>query len=203
MFKPVINLTTTKQPKGNFEITTRSLPNGVAGLLYSTPTVLTATGGKSPYAWGLDAGSAVLPTGLTLATTGEITGTPDIAVTPGIYTFTIKVVDSSPSPKSATKTFNIEIAASGALQIITTSLPDGTEDAGYTAPALQAVNGNVLLYSWSSANIPAGLGLSATTGVISGTITEPGDYSFTVTLSDTVTTDSQIITLHINEAETD
>lgn len=107
MFKPVIKLTTTKQPQGNLEITTTSLPNGQVNVDY-TSTTLTAIGGKKPYTWSLDTGST-LPAGLTLTAEGVLAGKP---TTVGGYTFTIKVVDdNSQSPKTATKTFSIVIAA--------------------------------------------------------------------------------------------
>jgi hypothetical protein len=192
MFKPVIKLTTTKQPqpKGNLEITTPSLPNGEAGVLYT---------------WSLDTGSA-LPANLALdPATGIISGTPDIATTPGVYTFTIKVVDGSIPQRSATKAFSIEITGSGVLQIITTFLPDGTEDTVYAGATLVAVGGSGT-YSWelpSTTGFPAGLSLSAA-GAVSGTPTDKGDYSFTVKVTDTTTptanTDTQVITIRINKA---
>jgi hypothetical protein len=205
MFKPVIKLTTTKQPKaqGNFEITTPSLPNGEAGVAY-TPTTLTTTCGVVPYAWSLDTGS-VLPANLVLdPITGIISGTPTTA---GDYTFTIKVVDGSTPQKSATKTFNVQIAASGALQIITTSLPDGTEDVVYPGATLVAVGGSGIYSLWElspATGFPAGLSLS-NTGVISGTPADKGDYSFTVKVTDTAVpanTDTQVITIRINKATT-
>ncbi len=199
MFKPVIKLTTTKQPKGNFAITTPSLPNGEAGVAY-TPTTLTTTGGVVPYAWSLDTGS-VLPANLVLdPITGIISGTPTTA---GDYTFTTKVVDGSTPQKSATKTFSINIAANGVLQIITTSLPDGTEDVVYPGATLVAVGG-IGTYSWElspATGFPAGLSLS-NTGVISGTPADKGNYSFTVKVTDTAVpanTDTQVITIRINK----
>ncbi|MDO9333300.1 MAG: DUF4382 domain-containing protein [Dehalococcoidales bacterium] len=205
MFKPVIKLTTTKQPKGNFVITTPSLPNGEAGVAY-TPTTLTTTGGVVPYAWSLDTGSAPLPNGLALASgTGLISGTPDITNIPGDYTFTIKVVDGSTPQKSATKTFSINIAANGVLQIITTSLPDGTEDAVYPGATLVAVGGSGIYSLWElspATGFPASLSLS-NTGVISGTPADKGDYSFTVKVTDSAAnTDTQVITIRINKAAT-
>ena len=56
-------------------VTTTALPAGVENVDYGTET-LTATGGDGSYSWALVSGS--LPTGLNLATNGEISGTPDL-----------------------------------------------------------------------------------------------------------------------------
>ena len=193
IFKPVVNIATVSQP---VFITTPSLPNGELGVVY-TATTLAAVGGSGNYTWGFDTGSA-LPADLNLNTaTGEITGTPNTALTPGIFSFTIKVVDNSVPQQGATKTFSIEIAASGALQIITTSLPDGLEDVAYSA-SLVAIGGTGYQWELSPATgFPPGLGLS-TGGIISGTPTDKGDYSFTVKVTDDIArTDTQVITVSI------
>src|SRR5258708_4767884 len=53
-------------------ITTKSLPNATVGTAYSQ--TLTATGGAPPYKWALLSGG--FPDGLTLDSSGNITGTP-------------------------------------------------------------------------------------------------------------------------------
>src|ERR1700741_4445351 len=53
-------------------ITTNSLPGGTAGVAYSA-TQLAVTGGVSPYSWNVVSG---LPNGLSLSTTGVLSGTP-------------------------------------------------------------------------------------------------------------------------------
>ena len=64
----------------SLEATTTALRNGVENVDYGTET-LTATGGDGSYSWALASGSGPLPTGLTLATNGDITGTPTVVET--------------------------------------------------------------------------------------------------------------------------
>ena len=66
-----------------------------------------------------------------------------------------------------------------------TSLPDGATATGYSQP-LTAIDGTPPYKKWSviSGSLPPGLSLDPATGVISGTPTQIGDYSFTVQVTD-------------------
>ena len=72
------------------------------------------------------------------------------------------------------------------LTITTASLPNGTVGSAYSA-ALTATSG-VPPYTWGLANgsgpLPPGLGLNASSGLISGTPTTAGTYSITVQVTD-------------------
>ncbi len=70
------------------------------------------------------------------------------------------------------------------LNITTESLPDARPHEPYTAK-LQATGGVAPLH-WSiaSGNLPKGLELNEETGLISGTVVEPGDFELTVTVTD-------------------
>jgi arabinan endo-1,5-alpha-L-arabinosidase len=84
-----------------------SLPGGTVSASYSA--TLTATGGSGTgYAWSAPAGG--LPAGLALASSGLLSGTP---ATPGTFTFTTEVTDSSGA--SASASLNLVIAGSGPL----------------------------------------------------------------------------------------
>ena len=65
----------------NLTITTGSLPGGTVGAVYSS--AVTASGGNTPYTYS----AGGLPSGLTMSTTGMITGTPaqsSVGTTPAL-----------------------------------------------------------------------------------------------------------------------
>src|SRR6266581_3078790 len=172
----------TVQPK-TLQITTSSLPSGQVQTAYSA--ALAASGGTTPYSWSISPGS--LPAGLALnLSTGAISGTPTQS---GTFSFTAQVTDSG--SKTAQQALSIQVAAVGQLSITTTSLPQGTTGAAYSA-TLQANNGTTP-YSWtiSSSSLPAGLSLNASTGAISGTPTQSGTFSFTAQVTDSANNKSQ------------
>lgn len=72
-----------------FGITNPDLPNGQPGVAYSEAIV--ASGGTAPYSFALAAGSGPLPDGLSLASNGNITGTP---TTDGTSDFTVTITDA-------------------------------------------------------------------------------------------------------------
>ncbi len=83
-------------------ITTTSLAAGSVNVPYTAS--LSASGGLAPYTWAVTSGS--LPAGLTLSTTGFISGTPTTQQT---STFTVQVSDSESPPATATAVLSITI----------------------------------------------------------------------------------------------
>jgi hypothetical protein len=79
---------TAVDPTG-VQITTSSLPSGVAGAAYG-PVQMQATQGGTPYDWSLYAGS--LPAGVTLSPTGQLSGTP--SGFGGAFNVTIRVQET-------------------------------------------------------------------------------------------------------------
>jgi hypothetical protein len=178
--------------------TTSPLPNGTQGVLYNTTIV--ASGGTQPYTFS----ATGLPANLTInPTTGAITGTPTAAGTTN--NIVVTVTDSASQPQTAqtvSMTFSITIA--GGLTITTGSpLPNGIQNAAYTAPAL-AASGGIGTLTWSATGLPAGLSISAG-GVISGTPTAPGttnNIQITVTDQSTPTPQTASKTFSITIAPT-
>ena len=84
-------------------ITTSTLPNGKVGTEYNQSLAAT---GDTPITWAVDGGN--LPTGLTLAADGKISGTPTTA---GDYTFTVKATNGACSD---TKSYTVTIAPADA-----------------------------------------------------------------------------------------
>jgi Subtilase family/Putative Ig domain len=87
-------------------ITTTSLASGQVGTMYSA--TLAATGGVAPYTWSVSGGT--LPAGLTLSSSGAITGTPTAAVSAGSVTF--QVADSENPSETKTATLSMTITGS-------------------------------------------------------------------------------------------
>ena len=189
---------------GQLVVTTSSLAEGTMGLEYSQQ--LQATGGVPPYTWTLgtymQSGShqqpevrlprrgarpaatstGVLPPGLTLSSSGQITGIPTQI---GTYIFDVTVNDSSTSDEQFNgATFTIVVNAPSPLAITTpSSLPNGTVGVSYSIP-LRAQGGEVP-YVWTiaSGTVPPGLQVGSG-GSLTGTPTQAGNYSFTLTVTD-------------------
>ena len=153
------------------------LPTGQVNVSYLA--TLTAVPLTCPCTWTVTSGS--LPPGLTLnATSGTISGIPTTA---GNFAFFVMVTDTT--GPSAQQSFFITINPPPFL-ITTTDLPPGKEGTAYSATF--SATGGTLPYTWSlaSGNLPSGLTLGGTTGVILGTPTRAtaGTYTFMVNVTD-------------------
>ncbi len=154
-----------------------TLPNGTAGVAYSRN--LSASGGQSPYAYSQLLG--VLPPGLTLSSTGAITGTP---TTVGSYSFTVRAIDDNNC--GADRGFTIEVAPGcPSITLNPATLPDGSTGVPYSQTITPSGGQAPYSFSVTFGGLPAGLTLSPATGVISGTPTATmGNASFIVRVID-------------------
>jgi hypothetical protein len=104
--------------------------------------------------------------------------------------FTVSIQATSIAFPSEVNTITITVAPTAALQITTTSLPNGVQGQAYPSTQLQATGG-IPPYTWSLTNhttLPAGLSLSMS-GQITGAPTMPGVYNtFTIQVADSETT---------------
>lgn len=71
------------------QISPSTLPNASVGHSYSSQFVV--TGGVAPYSWSLSPGSAGLPSGITLSSSGLLSGTPTHT---GTFDFVVRLTDA-------------------------------------------------------------------------------------------------------------
>ena len=156
---------------------TGPLPDAIVGQIYNF--AFHSNGGLTPITWTVTSGT--LPTGLTLSPNGTLSGTPTAG---GSFSFTIQAGDGS-SP-AQTITINVSVRSANPLVITTLggALPDAVLGASYNAIVLQFTGGIApQVWNVSAGQLPLGMSLSAT-GLISGTPTATGAYSFTARLVD-------------------
>jgi Putative Ig domain len=160
-------------------ITTTVAVDGTLGVAYTM--TMAAAGGATPYSWAVTGGA--LPDGLSMSTSGVITGTPTAA---GAFPFQVTVTDSA--AQTAISTFVINIAI--ALSVTTTALPNGAVGEEYRQ--FLGATGGTDPYSWAvtAGSLPPGLTLTGGNGPTAGTITGvallAGTFNFTVTVTDSL-----------------
>jgi hypothetical protein len=187
-------------------------PQGVVGTGYSVQLAAKENSGNGPpYTFLLKAGS--LPAGLSLRSDGLISGRP---TTSGTSTFGVELQDNPDGcagcgcvnrtpPTCAYRDFSIAIEAG--LVLGKDPLAPGTVGVPYSA-ALKALlqigpdqtqpPSSPVAWSITAGALPPGVGLGATDGVLSGTPTTVGPYTFTVQGSlDAQRTDLETYTINV------
>lgn len=179
-----------------------NMPAGTVGQPYSkTFEGAGGCGPALPYQYTLIGGT--LPPGLSLSFSGTISGTPSNA---GSYSFWVNLSDQNPPsadwcrPSEAQREFTIVVnggAQAVPLSIVPTALaPSATTlDTPYSFQ-LSAQGGGTQTWSLVSGSLPSGLQLSSS-GLISGTPTATGDFTFSVQVSDGTRKASQTYSLTV------
>jgi hypothetical protein len=157
-----------------------TLPNGTVGVAYSQ--TFTGSGGNGPYSYALTAGT--LPAGMTLNSAGTLAGTPTAG---GTFNFTIRATDASTGsgPYSGSRAYTLTIAGP-TITLSPASLPAGTVGAVYTQTITAAGGTAPYTFALTAGALPPGVTLSSA-GVLSGTPTGGGTYTFTLTANDVST----------------
>ena len=155
---------------------------GGASLYASYSGNVSASGGQGPYTYAVSNGST--PPGITLAADGAFSGTP---TTTGSFTFSVTATDSTAGnvggPYTGSDTFTIVVAAP-IIVLPGASLSDAILHQSYSQQ-LPSASGGLAPYSYifTGGALPPGMSLSPT-GLLSGTPTLDGDYTFTVEVRD-------------------
>ena len=151
---------------------------------------ITAANGTAPYTFTLTSGT--LPPGVTLASRGVLSGTPTAV---GTYAFLVTATDALGNMGFQ----NYKVTINPGVAITTTILAAWTVNVpGYNQTFTAAGGTGSDTFATTSGNLPSGLTISPG-GVLSGTPTASGSFTFTVTATDqTGATASQSYTLTIN-----
>ena len=167
---PTYNLTITCQ---TITVTAPAVNTGVAGSPFSQ--TFTQSGAIGSATFSLVAG--VLPSGLSLATNGVLSGTP---LQTGTFSITVKVTDSNGCTGTTNYTLTI------VCQTITVTNPgvsSGVAGSPFGQTFTQSGAIGTATFSVASGSLPAGVSLSAS-GVLSGTPTQTGSFPITVAVTD-------------------
>lgn len=142
---------------------------------------IAVSGGVAPHAFQIEAGA--LPAGITLSSTGLLSGTTAAAV--GDFPLTLRVTDSSTGPGAyfELESFVLSVAAQPPITVEPPTLPAATVGLAYAQ--VLAGGGGTAPYTFAvtAGSLPAGLTLG-TDGALSGTPSAGGSFNFTVTATD-------------------
>ncbi|MCC7599481.1 putative Ig domain-containing protein, partial [Janthinobacterium sp. FW305-129] len=158
-------------------VTPASLPAASVATAYSQQ--LTASGGVAPYAYTVSSGN--LPAGLTLNSSGLLSGTPTAG---GSFTLTVQAADAHLFTGARSYTL---VVSSATVSLTPALLANPTAEAAYSATLTAAGGTAPYTYSVASGSLPAGLSLNAATGVLSGTTNVAGSFTFSLRASDSST----------------
>ncbi|MCL2143671.1 MAG: putative Ig domain-containing protein, partial [Methanomassiliicoccaceae archaeon] len=161
-----------------------ALPDGLVGAAYSE--TLTADG-DATIVWTVDSGA--LPDGLALSPAGVISGTPTAN---GTFNFDVKAENSVGDD---TMSLTLFVALAPTITYASATLPDGLVGAAYSE-TLTADGDATIVWTVDSGALPDGLTLSSD-GIISGTPTANGTFSFVVKAENGVGDDTMSLSMFV------
>lgn len=170
-----------------FLIPTTQLNTAITGVSYSF--ALSGSGGVPPYSWDITAGT--LPDGLSLdSTSGTISGTTTALSS---HEITVTLTDSG----NRTASRSLTITAVGPLAISSSSLPDASFGIFYSQQVVTTGGKTPFTYSYTG-QLPAGLSINTSSGVISGTPTTAGYVNFNISVTDSTVPTPQSVTKQLS-----
>jgi large repetitive protein len=159
------------------------------GQAYSSDlkTTATVTGGPSgttvaSYTWAASSG---VPTGLTLSSAGVLSGTPTV---PGTYNIN---ATATAGASSGAASFQLRVYANETPSLASNSFTSPLQGEAFNfdfktlasvtgGPSVGARTASDIAWSVTSGSVPTGTTLNPSTGVLSGTVSAQGTYTFTV-----------------------
>ena len=135
--------------------------------------------GMPPYTFAFDDNYSH-PEGLSLTSAGSLSGRVSPA---GEYTLHVTVTDSTSASIDAVFTLNVTDPAP--ITVSNADFGNKAKGTNFYQNLNQLVSGGISSYTYSSSGsvLPPGLSLG-TDGILSGTLLTPGDYAFTITITD-------------------
>lgn len=160
-------------------VTAGTLPAATVGNAFTSGSAISLTGGAPAITWT----ATPLPSGLTISSSGVISGTPGTN-SGSPYSVVVKATDGNGASSSATTTLTVHPA----IAISPSTLPAGIPGVKYTSTTISATGGSGTGYTFTAAGLPGGLTLTSG-GVLSGTVTSTDtakNYAVTVTATDSI-----------------
>jgi Putative Ig domain len=137
------------------------------------------------------------------ASAGSITSTGDYTAPTSTTTSQIMVTATSVADPAQSVSSAVTLEVPGKLVISTSSLNSAYSNTNYSASL--SASGGTPPYTWSIAagSLPSGIALLLSSGVLEGTTSTPGQYTFTVKVTDTaLNTATQALTLAVTQQQT-